>query len=58
MQTRIEIEEAENGYSIRRWKESDKEEQEDEYGYHSPKTLVATTLDEVSKIIKETFEEK
>ena len=58
METRIEIEKAENGYSLRVWKEEDKEESEDDYGYHEPKIMVATELEEVNKIVTKTFEGK
>jgi hypothetical protein len=55
MKTRIEIEQADNGYTMRVWKDEEKEEQKDDYGYHEPKTLVATEIEEVYKCVKETF---
>jgi hypothetical protein len=48
---RIEIEEAENGYTVRVWDYT--EETKDEYGYVEPVTHVATTDDELIKIVKD-----
>lgn len=47
-----EIEKVENGYAVTYWKQEDKEEKE-EYGYVEPKKYVATTDEEVLKLIKE-----
>jgi len=52
MKDRIEIEKADNGYSLRVWNEKDKEEMEDDYGYHEPKIMVATSIDEALEIVK------
>lgn len=49
---RIEIETAENGYTIRCWDYEDKEEK-DEYGYVEPAVHVATSDEELLKIVKE-----
>jgi hypothetical protein len=48
---RIEIEEAENGYTIRCWDYEDKDDKS-EFGYVEPVTHVATTDDELIKIVK------
>lgn len=47
---RIEIEKAENGYSITVWGGDDSEK--DEYGYSEPKRFVATEDEEVLKLVK------
>lgn len=49
---RIEIETAENGYTVRCWN-YDEEEKVDEYGYTDPTTHVATNDAELLKIVKE-----
>lgn len=51
MKDRIEIEKVENGYQVTCYKK-DKEE-EDEYGYVEPKKYVATSDEEVIKLIKD-----
>lgn len=51
---RMEIEQAENGYSVRVW-ESEEEDKQDEYGYREPTTLVATSHTELSKIVTDHF---
>jgi hypothetical protein len=53
MKNRVEIEEAENGYSMRVWKSE--EEDKDDFGYTEPTNFVATTLDEVCELIKKNF---
>lgn len=52
MKNRIEIEKVENGYSITCWNNEDKDAKS-EYGYVEPKKYVATTDEEVLKLIKE-----
>lgn len=54
MKNRIEIEEAENGYTIRVWKEEEK----DDFGYREPKVLIASTTEEIVKIINENLKTK
>lgn len=49
---RIEIEEAENGYTVKCW-DYENEEQKDEYGYVEPVTHVATSDEELLKIVKD-----
>ncbi len=51
MKDKIEIERAENGYTVRVWKEEDAKESE--YGYAEPTTHVATSDEELVKIVKE-----
>jgi hypothetical protein len=53
MKNRVEIEEAENGYSIRVWKSE--EDDKDDFGYTEPKTFIAATLEEVHEVIKKNF---
>lgn len=52
MKDRIEIEKVENGYAVTCWCNDDKEEKT-EYGYVEPKKYVATSDEEVLKLIKE-----
>ena len=52
MKDRIEIEKVENGYAVTCWSHENKEEKSD-YGYVEPKKYVATTDEEVLKLIKE-----
>ncbi len=47
---RVEIEEAENGLTVRVWKVDEKK---DEYGYCEPEVYVAKTVDEALAIAKE-----
>jgi hypothetical protein len=49
MKDRIEVEKAENGYTITVWKNNEDEE----YGYVEPTKYVATDEDDVLKIVKE-----
>ena len=49
---RIEIETAENGYTIKCWDYEDKEEKS-EFGYTEPTIHVATTDEELLKIVKD-----
>lgn len=49
---RIEIETAENGYTVRSW-DYENESNKDEYGYVEPTVHVATTDEELLKIVKE-----
>lgn len=58
MTNRIEIEQAENGFSVKVWDEKDKEDMEDDYGYHKPKTYVASKTDEIVEIINNTFKKE
>jgi len=53
MKKKIEIEQAENGYSVRVWKPE--EDDSDEYGYVEPKTYVASDEEEVMKLVKDCF---
>lgn len=50
---RIEIEKVENGYQVTCWKCEEEKEEKDEYGYVEPKKYVATSDEEVLKLIKE-----
>ena len=51
MKKRVEIEEADNGYTVRCYNCEEKEEDEkDEYGYQEPKLLVAKDADEAVAI--------
>lgn len=53
MKKRIEIEEADNGYTVKVWGEEKEEGEEKEYSmYHDAKILVASTVDEVAAILK------
>ena len=60
MKTRIEIEQADNGYSMRVWKDEEKEDEteKEDFGYREPKTLIAETLEGVIKIINDNLKEK
>lgn len=49
---RLEIERVENGYTVKVWDYEDKNN-EDEYGYVEPETHVATSDEEVLKLIKD-----
>ena len=51
----MEIEQAENGYAVKVWKDS--EEKKEDYGYVEPELHVAKTVDEISKILTATFKE-
>jgi len=55
MKNRVEIEEAENGYSIRVWKTEQEEDDKDDFGYTEPKVFIAATLDEVHEVINKNF---
>lgn len=50
MKNRVEIEEAENGLTVRVWTVDEKQ---DSYGYAEPETYVAKTLEEALAIVKE-----
>lgn len=52
---RVEIEEAENGLTVRVWNQDDNK---DEYGYCEPEIYVAKTIDEALKIAKEELDLK
>lgn len=49
---RVELEEAENGLTVRVWNH---DEVKDEYGYCEPEIYVAKTLEEAMTIIKDEF---
>lgn len=51
MKDRIEIERAENGYTVKVWKKD--EEKEDDYGYVEPTIHVATEDEELLKLVKD-----
>ena len=50
---RIDIEKAENGYTIRVHKDEEGDEKTDNYGYKEPEIMVATSEEELMKVIKE-----
>ena len=52
-ENRIDIEQAANGWTIKVWKENDKEGEE--MMYQEPEKLVATSKEEVMKIIEESL---
>lgn len=52
MKNRIEIEEVENGYAVTCWDYEDKKG-DSELGYTEPKKYVASSDEEVIKLIKE-----
>ena len=54
MKNRIEIEQAENGYSLKVWKEEDRDDDND-YGYYEPKIFIAKTTDEILDCVEKTF---
>lgn len=54
MEDRVEVCRAENGFTVKIWKEEEKEEAS-EMMYYEPTTYVASDLDEATKIIKENF---
>lgn len=49
---RIEIETAENGYTVRCWDYEDKKDEKSDFGYTEPSIHVATTDEELLKIVK------
>lgn len=56
MQNRVEIEEVENGYTVRVWIKEEKENEDDSsMMYCEPETYVASTLDEAMTIVKKEF---
>ena len=54
MKKRIEVEEADNGYTVKVYNhdEEDEDEKKDDFMYREPKVLVATNEEEVSGIFK------
>lgn len=50
-ENRIDIEEADNGWTVKVWKE--KKDEEQETFYQEPDKLVATSKEEVMKIVEE-----
>ena len=59
MKKRIEVEEAENGYTVRVYGHQEVEKDEEGYEmYPEPKTLVATDEEEVSTIFKKFLTKK
>ncbi len=54
MENRVEITEVENGYTVRVWKEEEKENTSDMM-YCEPETYVAADLDEALAIVKKEF---
>lgn len=50
---RIEIEKADNGWTVNVWSSKKSDESSEEMMYHGPERLVATSEEEVMKIVKE-----
>lgn len=50
---RIDIEEADNGWTVSVWNRKKEEKKDEEVMYQEPERLVATSAEEVMKIVKE-----
>lgn len=53
MNTRIEVEEAENGFTMKVYKQDD--DSKDDFGYQAPKVVIAKTLEEVNEEMVKCF---
>ena len=52
--TRLDIERAANGFTVREWKEEGKD---DNYGYTAPETYIAETVKDLTKIVTDCLTE-